>query len=975
MNCSVNTQFELVRQSTVDNLAITVEHYRHRTTGADHYHFASDSDENVFLVALRTLPKDSTGVAHILEHTVLCGSEKYPVRDPFFMMIRRSLNTFMNAFTSSDWTAYPFASQNRKDFNNLLDVYLDSVFFSRLHELDFAQEGHRVEFSDTDNPDSDLVFKGVVYNEMKGAMSSVSSILWHTMCEELFSETTYHYNSGGEPADIPNLSYEQLLDFYRSHYHPSNAIFMTFGNIAAAEHHSKFEAQVLHRFPAQSTRFSVDDEPRLIAPKRVTHSYAVEQDEDGDLANKSHVVIGWLLGKSAELEDLFTANLLSSVLLDNSGSPLQHALESSKLGNAPSPLCGLEDSNRELIFVCGLEGCKAEDSDAIESMILQVLEDVAENGVPQEHVEAVLHQLELHQREIGGDGYPYGLQIMLQTLTAATHDGDIMAVLDIEETLAKLREDIKDPEYIKSLARRLLLDNNHRVRLTLVPDTELASAKEHAEAERLAALKSQLSDADKSAIIDKSHALKERQESVDDDSILPKVTLEDIPADIRIINGDVVGSSALPIHVYDAGTNGLCYQQLVVPLPALNDDELAILPFYTQALTELGVGDKDYRATQAWQSAVCGGLNAFSSVRGAVDDVNAITSYFVLSSKALQRNQRAMNELMHATLHQVRFDELSRIRELVAQTRARKEQSVTGNGHVLAMMAASAAFSPAAEASNRVSGLPGIQFVKALDKRLDDESELRAFAAQLQQIHNKIIAQSRRILLVCEAEHRSACLDVVDSLWQANTPDGSSDTALSLSTDHQPHNQLWMTNTQVNFCAVAYETVPVDHPDAAALSVLGPFLRNGYLHRAIREQGGAYGGGASQDSSIATFRFFSYRDPRIEGTLEDFDKSLEWLQNNDHSAQALEEAVLGVIGSMDKPGSPAGEAKQAFQNLLFNRSDEQRRRFRQRIVSVGIEDLRRVAKTYLTPERRSAAVISHSGSADKVPATYTHYKL
>ncbi|HSG62058.1 MAG TPA: peptidase M16, partial [Pseudomonadales bacterium] len=336
----------------------------------------------------------------------------------------------------------------------------------------------------------------------------------------------------------------------------------------------------------------------------------------------------------------------------------------------------------------------------------------------------VLHQLELHQREIGGDGYPYGLQIMLQTLTAATHDGDILAVLDIEETLAKLREAIKDPEYIKSLARRLLLDNTHRVRLTLVPDTTLAEAKEHAEAERLSAMKSQMTDEDKAAVIANSRALKARQESVDDDSILPKVTLEDIPADIRIIHGDVAGSGNLPIHMYDAGTNGICYQQLVVPLPSLNDDELAILPFYTQALTELGVGNKDYRETQAWQSAVCGGLNAFSSVRGAVDDVNAISSYFVMSSKSLLRNQQAMNELMHATMLEVRFDELSRIRELVAQTRARKEQSVTGNGHVLAMMAASAAFSPAAEASNRVSGLPGIHFVKALDKRLNDPSEL-----------------------------------------------------------------------------------------------------------------------------------------------------------------------------------------------------------------------------------------------------------
>ena len=975
MNCSVNHHFELIRQQTIENLAINVEHYRHKVTGADHYHFASDSDENVFLVALRTLPKDSTGVAHILEHTVLCGSEKYPVRDPFFMMIRRSLNTFMNAFTSSDWTAYPFASQNRKDFNNLLDVYLDSVFFSRLDELDFAQEGHRVEFAETDNPASELVYKGVVFNEMKGAMSSVSSILWHGLCEELFTDTTYHYNSGGEPSDIPSLSYQQLLDFYRSHYHPSNAIFMTFGNVPAAEHHSKFEAQVLHRFPAASTRFSVEDEPRLIAPKRVVRPYAVEANEDEDNTAQSHVVLGWLLGKSADLEDLFTANLLSSVLLDNSGSPLQHALESTTLGSAPSPLCGLEDSNRELIFVCGLEGCRAEDSDAIEAMVLNVIEEVANQGIPQEHVEAVLHQLELHQREIGGDGYPYGLQIMLQTLTAATHDGDILAVLDIEQTLANLRESIKDPQYIKSLAKRLLLDNTHRVRFTLVPDTQLAAQKEQQEADTLAKLKQTLSEADKAAIIEKSHALKARQERIDDDSILPKVTLEDIPADIRIIHGDIYGSQSLPIHVYDAGTNGLCYQQVVVPLPALSDEELAILPFYTQALTELGVGDKDYRATQAWQSAVCGGISAFSSVRGSVDDVNAISSYFVMSSKALLRNHAAMNELMHATLHQVRFDEHSRIRELVSQTRARKEQSVTGNGHVLAMMAASAAFSPAAEASNRVSGLPGIQFVKALDKRLNDSTELAIFAEKLAAIHQKILAQSRRLLLVCEAEHRNSCYQTIEALWSVNTPDGSADTALKLATDHLPHNQLWVTNTQVNFCAVAYETVPVDHPDAAALSVLGPFLRNGYLHRAIREQGGAYGGGASQDSSIATFRFFSYRDPRIEGTLADFDKSLEWLQQNEHTEQALEEAILGVIGSMDKPGSPAGEAKQAFQNLLFDRTEEQRRRFRQRIVTVSIEDLRRVAKTYFVPEKRSTAVISHSGNSDKVPADYTHYKL
>ncbi len=240
--------FKPIRRETIPSLNLTVEQFEHRGTGAVHYHMAAENSENVFLVALRTVPEDSTGVAHILEHTALCGSENYPVRDPFFMMLRRSLNTFMNAFTSSDWTAYPFASQNRKDFNNLLEVYLDAVFFSRLDPLDFAQEGHRVEFAEADNPDSDLVFKGVVFNEMKGAMSSVSSVLWDTLCHNLFPTTTYHYNSGGEPDQIPNLSYDELQAFYRSHYHPSNAIFMTFGDIPAAQHQSVFQARALDQF-------------------------------------------------------------------------------------------------------------------------------------------------------------------------------------------------------------------------------------------------------------------------------------------------------------------------------------------------------------------------------------------------------------------------------------------------------------------------------------------------------------------------------------------------------------------------------------------------------------------------------------------------------------------------------------------------------------------------------------------------------
>ena len=334
---STHPAFELIRTVPIESLGLDVHEYVHRATGARHLHMATDTDENVFMVALKTVPEDSTGVAHILEHTVLCGSEKYPVRDPFFMMLRRSLNTFMNAFTSSDWTAYPFATQNPKDFDNLLSVYLDAVFFSRLDPLDFAQEGHRVELA-SDEPDAPLVFKGVVFNEMKGAMSSVSSVLWDRLCFELFPTNTYHHNSGGDPEAIPDLSYDELMAFYKGHYHPSNAILLTFGNLPGSQHHDAFESRALHRFNKSKEVIEVHLEQSFDAPKRATNRYALD---DSDSANKTHLIMGWKLGESSDLDAMLEAQLLSSVLMENSASPLMQWLETNALGTAPSPLCGL----------------------------------------------------------------------------------------------------------------------------------------------------------------------------------------------------------------------------------------------------------------------------------------------------------------------------------------------------------------------------------------------------------------------------------------------------------------------------------------------------------------------------------------------------------------------------------------------------------------------------------------------------------
>jgi len=957
----VHPAFQWKRSERIDSLNITIEEYEHIKTGAAHYHLVAENNENVFLVALRTIPTDSTGVAHMLEHTALCGSERFPVRDPFFMMIRRSLNTFMNAFTSSDWTAYPFASQNRKDFDNLMDVYLDAVFFSRLHELDFAQEGHRFEFETPDDAETPLVYKGVVFNEMKGAMSSPVSTLWQTVTEHLFPTTTYHYNSGGEPENIPDLSYQQLKDFYKVHYHPSNSVFMTFGDIPAFEHHGVFEEKALSRFEKLDMQIKVDDETRYTEPQNFTDSYAFDEE---DTKSKTHVVISWLLGRSTSLEDMLQAHLMSSVLLDNSASPLQQALETTDLGASPSPLCGLEDSNREMSFMCGLEATEAVHADAIESLVLKVLQDVAENGVEQSQIEAVLHQLELGQREIGGDGYPYGMQLILGSLSAAIHRGDPVAVMNLEPVLEQLREDIKDPSFIKNLVKRNLLDNQHRIRLVMTPDTNLSKAKEKAEADKLAEIKAKLSDEEKQQIINQAAALEKRQNEVDDISILPKVGLEDVPAKMQIPTGSSTSMGESEISFFEQGTNGLIYQQIIVDLPELETELVNLLPIYTYCLTELGCGDKDYLQSQAWQDAVSGGVGAYTTVRGSVDNEQNINAHFVFSGKALARNHEALNELMSQMLESARFDELERIRELVSQKRARREQSVTGQGHSLAMTAASSGMSPAAELSHRLSGLQGIKRLKEIDDSLSSKDVLKELAEKFEIIHKKILKAPRKYLTISEKESRSEIETDIQTFW--SDKGNQEQSQFSLPEIKQQVKQAWLTSTQVNFSSKSYPTVSVNHEDAAALSVLGGFLRNGFLHRVIREQGGAYGGGASHEPSNACFRFFSYRDPRLSETLDDFDKSIEWLLNEEHTELQVEESILGVIGSMDKPGSPAGEAKQAYHNELYGRTPEQRQRYRERVLKVTVDDLKRVGEKYLKPQNASVAVVTNPANEEAV---------
>lgn len=950
--------FTKTKETFIPSLNITLQEYEHQVTKAKHIHLACDDSNNVFLVGFLTVPEDSTGVAHILEHTALCGSENYPVRDPFFMMIRRSLNTFMNAFTSSDWTAYPFASQNKKDFYNLLDVYLDAAFFPKLDYLDFLQEGHRLEFTEMENPESELVYKGVVFNEMKGAMSSIGSVLYQELTKALFPTITYHNNSGGDPKDIPNLTHEQLVNFHKKHYHPSNSVLMTYGNMDPLEHQKVFEAKALSKFSYQDFDFSVPDEKRYTEPQSFTATYPLPKEEP--LEKQSHVINSWLLHKITDADELMRARILSSVLVDNASSPLRYALESTDLGTAPSMFCGLEEGTREAFFSCGLEGANGEDTDKINQLIIDTLTQVRNEGVPQESIEAALHQLELASREISGDRYPYGLRLIVDTLTPVLHGGEAYDTLSFDDSLKQMREEIQDRQFIPNLIDRLLLNNPHRVMLTVNPSHTLAEELVANEKARLAEIQANLTPEEAEKIIADAKALQARQGQIDDDSILPMVTRADIPKKLTFPE---LNYSHKEVVLGSPTTNGMTYQSIVVDLPELTAEEMDMLPFLDAFITEMGAGELSYREQQARISAITGGVSARTMYQPFNNDIKG---FWVLSGKALLENHHQLGELLQDILFNARFDEVKRMQEILAQIKLGREQGIVSNGHAYAMGVASQNISLISQLDQRLSGMQSIKSFRTIEETMRDNDACRAFGEKLSSLLTKLQNSPYELIVLNDAENIEAIgqdfAAVMAHHIDAKTPGFKAPVTLQAD---EVISLGWAINAPVFYCAKSYKTVTRDHADSPVLQVLTGFLRNGYLHRAIREQGGAYGGGATYNAASGAFNFFSYRDPRLQETLQDFDAALDWLLENEHEEQQLEEAVLGVISAIDRPKAPAAEFGDRYFMQRYERTPEDLEAYRASVLKVTLDDLKRVVNTYFKDRHTHTAVLGPKAALEE----------
>ena len=935
--------FNLQEQKNIPLLDVNAQIYNESEFNCKHIHLESNSNEKVFMVAFRTIPEDSTGVAHILEHTALCGSKKYPVRDPFFMMIRRSLNTFMNAFTSSDWTAYPFATLNKKDFNNLLGVYLDSAFFPNLDNLDFAQEGHRLEFQDKNNPDSEIEIKGVVYNEMKGAMSSITSQLWHGMSKHLYSSSTYKHNSGGDPESIIDLTHEDLVNFHQKHYHPSNATFFTFGNLDPLEIQSYIKENVLGNFSPSDEVVAVKNEERLESPKVVSDFYNPQPGDE----NNHHIVLSWLLNESHNPVQLLETYLMSNILLDNSASPLRKVLEGTKLGKSPSPLTGLEADQKELVFAAGLEGVDSNKSKEVETLIMDCLKKLVEDGVPKDLIDSSLHQLEIRQREITGSGMPFGLQIMLTCLPACIHNDNPLKVLDLDSAFDTIKNNLKTDNYIENLIDRSLIKNNHRLTYSLIPDTELNKKNEEKIQNKVFEIKKNFSLDDKKNLIKLANDLENRQNSIDDPEVLPKVTKEDIPKKRNYASPIAFAENESTNYFYKSGTNGIVYHSMIFPCEALDENELKIASLFSNTLTDIGLGKDGYENIQKYQSSITGGISAsFITLPNKTDDTFKLA--LKVSSKSLEGNESFMQDLILRTVEESNFDETKRIEELLEFISSDNEKSIIQNGHILSMSNAASQISGIASTNDLTSGLRFIHNTNQLSKSICKHDKLLKYLELLRSINSKISNTPSHLFT-------ASALNKADLNLNFTIKENANQYKNQNLVNLQSNPIGWITGSQVCFCAEAFPTVDFRHEDAPALTVLGTILRNGYLHSAIREKGGAYGAGASQDSNNKVFKFFSYRDPKCTETFNEFKKSREWSIKNITEEQ-LEEGVLGVISSIDKPLSPFGEAISDFMSSLDHKTQDERLSFRSKVKECNLADLAMVSEKYLFNESKRSAI-------------------
>ncbi|WP_426079145.1 insulinase family protein [Janthinobacterium sp. PSPC3-1] len=946
--------FEKVSSNFIPVLQATIEQYVEPASGMRHIHMHTEQAEMVFLVAFPTVPEVSDGRAHILEHLALCGSARYPVRDPFFSMLRRSTATFMNAMTYPDRTVYPFASTDRKDFFNLLDVYLDAAFFPNLDYLNFRQEGWRHAFEG-----DKLVYQGIVFNEMKGAFNSPMRALDSGIASTLLKGTTYEVESGGDPLDIPELTHAMLKEFHASHYHPSQAVIMTAGNIEASAVQEQVAERVLSKLSGFSPRRLPQLAPAWTAPQENVVKIPSQEARDDEFG----LQFAWLLGESSDPLAFYHAHLLSAGLLGESSAPVMRAMESAGYGR-PSDMNGRDAGTRQMVFHIGMEGLTEEQIADAHARIWTALEETAEEGIPAAVLHAALRDIKYGQREISSGRMPYGLGRLLHALPLAMYDGDVMDAFDNAAILETLEQQIDDPEFFKKLVRELIA-NPTRLTTRVVPDAAFFTERAAQEDTKLAALQASLSDEQRAHIVAESAALDAHQQLPSNSEVLPRIRPGDVSAHPRpalaipeAVNGAVAFSIA---------SNGISYANVLYDVSHLPEASWPWLRLYTDLAPELGVGDMSFDDASAWRQSMVPSFHIGLEAIPRPQQTMRVELSF--SASGLREEHEAIAAVLSAWIAKPRFDEEERLAFLIESLVQDKLSSLAESGSRYAMLASTAPLSPMRRFDDLIGGPAALPFYRRLQQLSKTSEGLQEIARELDALHAHIIAQPPTVLCAGLDQDGVILAGLLD-LPRVDQTAAKAEVVEEGAVNAPPVVPLVLANTalhatsQINHCFVSWTVPGVHSPDASALAVAAELMTNQVLHTALREKGGAYGGSASYAAGAGTFTLSSYRDPRLAGTYADFDVTLTQILDGTFSQEQVEEAIICVIKGLDKPHSPYAEALTAWNMQQRGTTEAVRQQFRTGVLTCTLEQIKAVTRTWLKDGQPSRAAFAGNTTQD-----------
>ncbi len=962
----VNKYFELLWEKEVKELNGKVKFYVYKKNRAEILSIENDDENKVFGITFRTPPKDSTGVPHILEHSVLCGSKKYPVKEPFVELLKGSVQTFLNALTFPDKTCYPVASQNEKDFYNLIDVYLDAVFFPILSKETFAQEGWHLELKDENTP---LGIKGVVYNEMKGAYSSSEHLIHEYSQQVLFPDTVYRFDSGGHPEKIPELSYEDFLNFHKTYYHPSNSKIFFYGN-----DDPKNRLEILHRYLKEFEFLKIDSsikpQPYLKGPFEKTF-FSPSEEKDP----KSMITLNWLLSDTYDPDRNFDFELLDTLLIGMKASPLRQRLIESGLGEDLLGV-GLENEIYQMYFSTGLKGVKEENLKKVETLILNTLEDLSQKGFDKSLIEAGLNLIEFSLRENNTGSLPQGLVIMFRSLCSWLYDKDPLIFLEFEEPLKRLKDRaLKDKELFKRLIKTYLIENLHRFTVILKPDPKIKEEIEKREKEIIEKIMKKMTKEERRRHIEFLSKLKSWQQRPDPPELLSKIphlTKNDLPKEEKKIPIKIEKEDNGEILFHDIFTNNIVYLDIGFDIRHIDQHLIPYLPLLSRCFLEMGTEKEDYISLNKRINAKTGGIHTMTFLSLTEESEDPVF-WFFFRSKAMSDKVEDLLEILKDIFTLVKLDNKEKFKQILLEEKAKMEQSVILKGHHFAASRVRSRLNPCDWIQEQMGGINYLLFLRYLIKQVENNwDNVLSF---LEILKKQIISKQDWIINITCSEKDLNSFDPFTSLL-GSLPTSPRKKKKEIFMQSEEGPEAIIIPSQINFVSKGFRVYNNRLSFKGSHLVVTRYLKTTWLWTKVRMEGGAYGASCSLDRFAKLMVFTSYRDPNISKTIENFDKTSDFLYSFDINEEELDRAIVGTIGDMDRYMLPDAKGLVSMFRYLIGESDEKRQKIREEVFDTREKDFREMGEEIRENIKRAEVVVlgseTHIERAKKEGIAFKH---